>query len=492
MSAPTGRDEERELVARITSERDRRAQREDDAHAQRAAESHAQREDDALVDELAAMLRGAEPEVLSALQTDALIARATRRARIAPWVMPTLAMAAALLLAVAGGWWLHGGTVHGGTLVPAPQSTTDSAVANRDEPLRATLPTGDRVAATPGAELQFVSLSRAQRRIAVRRGEVLFDVLPLATGERFEVHLPHAIVRVRGTVFSVRTENDHAEVRVYEGQVDVERDDGSHALLGAGEMLRSDRSDTSVATAGALDVQGRAAAAVRIERARTARAEAARATPPVEAPAQPQDAGAAQATNVAAAGVEQPRGAAAQATNGADSERTRAQPAVTPPSAPALSLDATRALLAAGDFAGALSAARSGAARARRPAPWWLLEADALRGLGRAEMAADTYDRAAAALSLSEAAQAGFAAAAVRFGTLGDDTGTLRSLDLAHVDGPGSPLDERALGLRARALHRAGRLDEARTVARDYLTRHPSGGLVSWMQALLDSAAQAR
>jgi len=41
----------------------------------------------------------------------------------------------------------------------------------------------------------------------------------------------------------------------------------------------------------------------------------------------------------------------------------------------------------------------------------------------------------------------------------------------------------------ARALHRAGRLDEARSVARDYLTRHPSGGLVSWMQALLDSAA---
>jgi len=342
MSAPTDRDEEREPVARITGERDARAQNHDDAHAQ---------SDDALVDELAAMLRGAEPEELSALQTDALIARATRRARIAPWVMPTLAMAAALLLAVAGGWWLHGGTMRGGTvLAPAPQTTTESAIANRDEPLRATLPTGDRVAATPGAELQFVSLSRAERRIEVRRGEVLFDVLPLGTGERFEVHAPHAIVRVRGTVFSVRAAGDHAEVRVYEGEVDVERDDGSHALLGAGEMLRSDRSETSAATAAALDVQGRAAAAVRIERARTARAEATRATPPVEAPAQPQGAGAAQATNVG------------------DSESTQARPAVPSPAARAISLDATRALLAAGDFAAALTAARSGAARVRQPA----------------------------------------------------------------------------------------------------------------------------
>jgi len=83
------------------------------------------------------------------------------------------------------------------------------------------------------------------------------------------------------------------------------------------------------------------------------------------------------------------------------------------------------------------------------------------------------------------------AAAALRFGTLSDATGALRSLDLAHVDAPApapaSPLDERALGLRARVLHRLGRLDEAHSVARDYLARHPSGGLVGWMQALLDA-----
>jgi len=59
-------------------------------------------------------------------------------------------------------------------------------------------------------------------------------------------------------------------------------------------------------------------------------------------------------------------------------------------------------------------------------------------------MAADTYDRAADALPRSEAAQAGFAAAALRFRTLDDDIGALRSLDLARVDAPGSPLDERA------------------------------------------------
>jgi len=39
------------------------------------------------------------------------------------------------------------------------------------------------------------------------------------------------------------------------------------------------------------------------------------------------------------------------------------------------------------------------------------------------------------------------------------------------------------------AQRRGAREAASGSVARDYLTRHPSGGLVSWMQALLDSAA---
>jgi len=101
-----------------------------------------------------------------------------------------------------------------------------------EAPSRLLLPTGDAIVTTPGAELAFVESSDAARHIEVRSGTVLFDVAPLAPGERFVVNARGVRAEVRGTVFSVGAD---ARVRVYEGAVAVEQRGGS-ALVTAGRM----------------------------------------------------------------------------------------------------------------------------------------------------------------------------------------------------------------------------------------------------------------
>jgi transmembrane sensor len=154
------------------------------------------------------------------------------------------------------------------------------------------------------------------------------------------------------------------------------------------------------------------------------------------------------------------------------------------------SIDEVRDWAAGGRAGEAVEAARAARARGEDVGAWRLVEADALRALGRHGEAADAYDQAAREGAGGRAALAGFLAASLRFGQLGDPAGALASLEAAHSADPGSPFAERASALRVRALDRLGRGDEARAAARDYLERFPQGGLADWMRALLGESAE--
>ena len=82
--------------------------------------------------------------------------------------------------------------------------------------------------------------------------------------------------------------------------------------------------------------------------------------------------------------------------------------------------------------------------------------------LARYREAASAYDRAARNLGGAGSSQAGYLAAFIRFRQLGEAGAALSSLDAVGADRPGSPMGERALALRARALNSLGRGEEAR------------------------------
>ncbi|HJL25758.1 MAG TPA: FecR family protein, partial [Polyangiaceae bacterium LLY-WYZ-15_(1-7)] len=226
---------------------------------------------DELLDVLGRIAADDAPPPLEEAEAERMIARAlagapgseeggeapapVRRPRGAVWA---LAAAAAVGLALGLGWWL--------------------GAAGGEVPLEARLPTGDAVVAAPGAVFELAALSERERRVELARGTVLFDVTPLEEGQRFEVVTPDAVVRVRGTVFSVER-GARTRVRVYEGRVEVEaRGSGRRLEVAAGRMW--DARDAAAATAlaeGPLTEAGEAAAARRAEAARlaeTGRAEA--------------------------------------------------------------------------------------------------------------------------------------------------------------------------------------------------------------------------
>jgi tetratricopeptide (TPR) repeat protein len=152
------------------------------------------------------------------------------------------------------------------------------------------------------------------------------------------------------------------------------------------------------------------------------------------------------------------------------------------PEPPALA--EARRWLVAGEYARVIAAARAGRERGEARGEWWMLEADALRGQGEREAAAESYDRAASALSPSRATVAGLKAATV-WSALGRPADALASLERSRAAQTGSPVEERALALRVRALHAVGRVDEARAQARSYLVRFPAGGAREAMERAL-------
>lgn len=388
-----------------------------------------------------------------------------------------------------------------------------------EAPSRLLLPTGDAIVTTPGAELAFVESSDAARHIEVRSGTVLFDVAPLAPGERFVVNARGVRAEVRGTVFSVGAD---ARVRVYEGAVAVEQGGGS-ALVTAGRMwadgavrardegpleaqgLEAAARRTTLASrevrprgdvvadareGSAFDGTGEETAAVGDEATDANDVIEATATDAIEATA---TATATEATanvdgrSIGARGADEGVLSASTAergrTNGATTVRRATDASARATSSPRRSTGSTHGTsddaritperlaqwIADGEAERALVEAR------RRG--WRLSEADALRALRRGEEALTIYERLA-----SRDGYAAFTGARVAQ-ELGDRRRALALLERA----PASAFDERALGLRVRLLVEGGRRAEALPLAVRYVERFPNGSLAEWMRALPDA-----
>ena len=348
--------------------------------------------------------------------------------------------------------------------------------------LEMTLPTGDHLVGVAGAKLEVEQVSPARRRIQLHGGVVMFDVAHVVVGQRFEVVTDQLVATAKGTVFSVEADAVRSRVRVYEGVVEIEQAGEVHALI-AGAVWDSATAQTEIAMVRPAALASSIDGALR-ERARSI----ARPTAPVPVPV--------PVPSVVAPVITP---AVATATKLATPKRTVPEP---PPPASAsaiattpwsddvpleqLSLDqllaTARADLVTHKLADALSTAELAAKRAPWTGPWWQVVADARRGLGRTADAAAAYDRAARELAGADRNEAGYAAAYLRHHDLHDDQAALASLDAANADAVGSPLEERALGLRAQILVALGR--DARPTAKVYLAHFPHADLRAYMVSL--------
>lgn len=104
-------------------------------------------------------------------------------------------------------------------------------------PERSVLQLADGSAATlaPGAQVEVVLQTADAVELRQSAGEVRYDVVP-DTGRRLTVNAAGVAVRVVGTVFTVGIADDHVDVAVVRGQVEV--DDGQRvSQLGADHRL---------------------------------------------------------------------------------------------------------------------------------------------------------------------------------------------------------------------------------------------------------------
>lgn len=123
------------------------------------------------------------------------------------WIPVTLAAAAALAFAFVGGW---GGAA--GDAIHAERIATDIGGLRR-----VTLPDGTLVDLNTASVLE-VAYSRAERRIALVRGEAHFSVAR-DTARPFVVAAGGVSVQAVGTAFNVRLRPDNVDVLVTEGRV---------------------------------------------------------------------------------------------------------------------------------------------------------------------------------------------------------------------------------------------------------------------------------
>jgi hypothetical protein len=285
-------------------------------------------------------------------------------------------------------------------------------------------------------------------------------------------------VHVRGTVFSVAAGAGRTEVRVYEGAVMVASAAGERVLQ-EGESYASDRHALTRGDDAPLQHE---AASMAQRRARAAATAGAAARPaaasPLPAP-EPAGVNSTDGTRVAEALV--PANPTAPA-------RVRAAEAhVEEGAQQGESLQQARAWLHDGQAERALSAARR--ARTDPSAPrgdWLLLQADALRSLGRARDAALAYREAAFVLPGEGRARAGFKAADILLRELDDPRAALAALAAAGVDGPSSALRERGLLLRIEALQRLG--EPVAEAAARYLDEYPDSAGAPRLRALIEGA----
>jgi len=323
-------------------------------------------------------------------------------------------------------------------------------------PLELALPSGDRLAASPGAQFELEKSNPSARRFALRGGSVVFSVERLESGETFSVQTPHAYVEVRGTVFSVDVDAQRTRVRVHEGSVQVQ---GSRTVqtLHRGERYGSDGGPVPDL---ARPLELRASALVTERTSAAGTAPAVPALGPVVEPQQERD-----------------------ASIGPGSEPPLL---LVPESQRFVTLEQARSLLQYGDAEGALAAVDALRPGAATRGEWLLLKGDALRSLGRAREAVDAYIRAAAILAPAPAAHAAFKAADLSLRVLDDPAATLRILDKTSLDAFGAPLRERALLLRVEASQRLGL--PVRVLAQRYLTTYPDSAGAPAMRLLAGPA----
>lgn len=139
-----------------------------------------------------------------------VLAHPSSRAR---WLRPALftALAAGLAL-VAGALWLRSPTAH-----PSALAVVTATEAGGYE--RRVLDDGSVAELNRGAEIE-VNYSAGERRVVLRRGEVLFTVAK-NPARPFIVRARGVDVRAVGTAFNVRLDAASVEVLVTEGKVEV-------------------------------------------------------------------------------------------------------------------------------------------------------------------------------------------------------------------------------------------------------------------------------
>jgi transmembrane sensor len=167
-------------------------------------------------------MRGAQAETALAAEVNRTLRARRRRLRAAG--------AAAAAVALALGFWLFTGA-------PADAARRPStATATVTEPKRELLPDGSVVVLREGAEIA-ADFSPQARRIALRRGEAHFEVVP-DPARPFVVSATGVDVRAVGTAFSVGVGGTGVEVLVTHGRVAVGPGATAPALVAAGHRAR--------------------------------------------------------------------------------------------------------------------------------------------------------------------------------------------------------------------------------------------------------------
>ncbi|MGE3455164.1 MAG: FecR domain-containing protein [Kofleriaceae bacterium] len=397
---------------------------------------------------------------------DAAAAPAPRRWRW-PAIVATPLLAAAAVLVV----WLAGS---------GARSVERAAVAV--VPTALSLPTGDWIATTPGAQLDLSDASTANRQIRLTSGTALFDVRPLAAGEQFVVKTPDLEARVVGTVFTVEVGPGSTSVRVYEGRVRARRGGVEHDLA-IGEMLGPNgiRSTLTNDPLGDLAV-GRARA--RLATAPAKPEQPPRSTMPWPTPATTQAPvlEPASPAPIPDPSIREPA-TSTQTTSTATSTPARASVATRgrakPSSSSSTATEPTRAhamaLLAARKFVEARDLAVQNS--------WHVIEGDADRGLGDHVAAVRAYAAAADSPHADDVCIGALLAAQLSADRLGDLEKALSFAERAASSTCATR--ERALGLTIAVANRAGARDTATTAARQYLAEFPTGSYAAAARATL-------
>ena len=465
------------------------------------------------LDQLAQLARKADAPALDDTAARRLVDAAIARAHLEPTVAPrrhALRWAAAGALAVAAAIALF-------VLRAKPAPAT----------MHLALPTGDILTGTAGAHFAIAELTPGSRKLRLDSGAIVCDVAHIVAGQHFEVTAGDVTVVATGTVFSVSAAG---HVHVYEGTVDVHRGaqverlaagassgrgEDPRELVDAGEAAaRARREHVGAASPPAhvvmvpgstrvvmvpvpvpmpVPVEVRTpAAAIAVASAPLAAIAVTPAPPAAESrtaapPAPPAAIAVTPAPPAAVAVTPAPLAAIAIRPAPPASESRSAAPQTPPAAEPASASPPARPPPPQADDA--LAAAREDVAAGRYPqaldkvaaAPhpltgaWLLVDADALRALGKKREAADALAQAAAVLDGTAQTEAAYSAAYLRWHELHDAAGALAVLTGADVDVTGSLFEERGLVLHVAILTATNRRDEARPLAQRYLDHFPRG-----------------